>query len=114
MSSEAYRPENIYKRNRYWGQPYPHGVNDQDTACMIDIDEAGFKLESKDRNRGKVPKHKRANVQGKYKKGAGSVNLLMGVSGDEVDPFEFHNLYTGSLNTWNSIASWRILLNGWI
>ena len=26
--------------------------------------------------------------------------MLMGVSGDEVDPFEFHNLYTGSLNTW--------------
>jgi hypothetical protein len=43
-SSEAYRPENIYKRNRYWRQPYPKGVNDQDTACMIDIDEAGFKL----------------------------------------------------------------------
>ena len=53
-SSEAYHPENIYKRNRYWGQPYPQGVNDQDTACMIDIDEAGFKIESKDRKRGKV------------------------------------------------------------
>ena len=99
-SSEAYRPENVFKRNRYWGEAYPRGVNDQDTASMIDIDEAGFKLESKDRKRGKVTKQKRANAQGKYKKGAGSVNLLMGVSGDELDPFEYHNLYTGSLNTW--------------
>jgi hypothetical protein len=99
-SSEAYRPENILRRNRYWGQPYPHGVNDQETSQMIDIDEAGFKLESKDRKRGKVTKQKRANAPGKYKKGVRSVNLLMGISGDEADPFEFHNLYVGSLNTW--------------
>ena len=41
-SSEAYRTENIFKRNRYWGEPYLRGVNDQDTASMIDIDEVGF------------------------------------------------------------------------
>ena len=44
-------------------------------------------------------KAEEANAQGKYKKGAGRINLLMGVSGDEQDPFEFHHLYTGSLNT---------------
>ena len=67
---------------------------------MIDFDEAGFKLESKDRRRGKVTKQKRANASAKYKKGAGSVNLLMGISGDELNPFEYHELYIGSLNTY--------------
>jgi len=52
-SNEAYRPANLQKRNAYWGTAYPAGVNDQDTSCMIDIDKAGFKLESKDRRRKK-------------------------------------------------------------
>jgi hypothetical protein len=67
---------------------------------MIDIDEAGFKLKSKDRKRGKVSKQKRANSPAKYKKGIRSVNLLMGFSWNEVDPFKFRNLYTCALNTW--------------
>jgi hypothetical protein len=41
-SCEAYCPENIFKRNRYWGEPYPAGMNDQPTEVMIDIEEAGF------------------------------------------------------------------------
>ena len=52
ISGEAYRPLNLYKRDVYWREAYPVGISDQDTACMIDIDEAGFKLESKDRKRG--------------------------------------------------------------
>lgn len=92
-SSEAYRPVNLFKRDRYWGEAYPNGVNDQDTTIMIDIDEAGFKLESKDRKRGKMPKHLRANAKGKYKKGSRGVSLLMGISGDQQDPFEFHRMF---------------------
>ncbi|KAL7530091.1 hypothetical protein ACHAXR_003304 [Thalassiosira sp. AJA248-18] len=68
--SEAYRPVNINKQDRYWGEAYPGGVNDQNTVCMIDIHEAGFKLESKDRKRGKVTTQRRADARGKYKKGA--------------------------------------------
>jgi hypothetical protein len=32
----------------------------------------------------------------------------MGVSGDEVDPFEFHNLYTGSLNMLDLLRLTRV------
>ena len=93
-SCEAYRPANLHKRDSYWREPYPAGVNDQATANMIDIDEALFKLETKDRKKGKMPKHMRADAKGKYKKGAKGVSLLMGISGDEQDPFEFHQMFS--------------------
>jgi len=93
-SDDAYRPVNIRKRKDYWRRSYPRGINDQDTARMIDIDEARFKLESQNRIRGKVTKQKRVDARGKYKKGAGGINLLMGVSGDDQDPFEFHQMFS--------------------
>ena len=43
--NEAYRPVNLSKRADCWRESYPSGVNDQDTAYMIEINEAGFKLE---------------------------------------------------------------------
>jgi hypothetical protein len=71
------------------------------TESMIDIDEAGFKIGDKDRKRGKVSRHRRCNGRGKYKKGVKGVSLLMGISGDDQDPFEFHKLYTeGGTDTW--------------
>ena len=63
-SSEAYRPINLFKRDHYWGEVYPNRVNDKNTTIMIDADEAGFKLKSKDRERGKMPKHVRADAKG--------------------------------------------------
>ena len=100
-SDEAYRPDNVYKRERYWSRSFPRGVHDQDTDYMIDIDEALFKLESQDRKRGKVAKCRRCDARGKFKKGVPGVSLLMGISGDENDPFEFHRTYyEGGTNTW--------------
>ena len=100
-SNEAYRPVNLNKRSDYWSKPFPDGVADQETEDMIDIDEAGFKLESKDRKRGKVGKQRRADARGKYKKGAKGTSLLMGISGDPVDPFEFHQQFSeGGTNLW--------------
>ena len=57
---------------------------------MIDIDEAGFKIDDQDRKRGKVTKQRRVNSKGKYKKGDRNVSLLMGISGDQQDSFEFY------------------------
>ena len=100
-SNEAYRPLNLSRRAEYWQQSYPAGVHDQDTARMIDIDEAGFTFLSKDRKRGKVTKQRRADARGNFKKGGGRVNLLMGISGDSQDPFEFHKLITeGGTDLW--------------
>ena len=61
---------------------------------MIDLYEAGFKLESQDRKRGKVTKQRGADARGKYKKGDRNVGLLMGISGHQQDPFEFHQLFS--------------------
>ena len=61
---------------------------------MIDIDEAGFKLESQDRKQGKATKQKRVDARGAYKKGDHNVSLLMGISGDQQDPFEYHETFT--------------------
>ena len=68
-SSEADRPTNLEKCKDHWEEPCPFGVNAQDTASMIDIDEAGFKIDNQDKKRGKVTKQRRAKSKGKYKKG---------------------------------------------
>ena len=99
-SNEAYWPDNLRKRRRYWKKAYPHGVNGEDTRDMIDIDEALFKLESQDCKYGKVTKSRRCDARGKYKKGAGGASLLMGISGDEQNHFEFRRQYLGGTSLW--------------
>ena len=49
------------------------------------------------------------------KKGAKGVSLLIGISGDEQDPFEFHQMFSEGGQTFGaSTVSWRNLLNGWM
>jgi len=68
---------------------------------MIHIDEAQFKLQSQDYKRDKVTRQMRCDAQCKYKKGAGAVSLIMGISGDEQNPFEFSKQYSsGGNNCW--------------
>ena len=46
-------------------------------------------------------KQRRANERGKCKKGAKGVSLLMGIYGDEQDPFEFHQMFSeGGTDLW--------------
>ena len=47
---------------------------------VIDIDKSNFKLESHNQIFGKVTRERRCDARGKYKKGAGSVSLLMAIS----------------------------------
>jgi hypothetical protein len=49
----------------YWECGWPLGIADEDTSNMIDIDEAGFKLDSTDRSYGKVAREFQANLRGK-------------------------------------------------
>lgn len=74
-SKLAYLPINLTKRDNYWAMPPPLGVHGVDINLMIDIDEAQFKLESQDQKYGKVVRE--------VQKGAGSVSLLLAISGDE-------------------------------
>jgi len=39
-------------------------------------------------------KNLRANAKGKYKKVSMGVSLLMGISCDQQDPFEFHRMFS--------------------
>jgi hypothetical protein len=77
-SDQAYRPINLLKRWNYWREAYPLGVRGEDTDYIIDIDEAKFKLESQDCKRGKVTQQRQCDARGRYKKGAGGINLIMG------------------------------------
>lgn len=100
-SDAAYRPINLSKRRQYWGETYPRGINGVDVRDVIDIDEAQFKLESQNRKFGQMPKQLRCDARGSYRKGAPGVSLLMGISGDDIDPFEFHQSFTeGGTNLW--------------
>ncbi len=80
-STEAHTPINLHKRDNYWNREFPFGVKGEETDNMIDIDECHLKLESQNRKYGKTTKQSRCDSRGMYKKGAGGVSVLMGISG---------------------------------
>lgn len=99
----AYLQVNLHKQHMYWNAAFPDGVSGESTRDIIDIDESNYKLESQNRKFGKVTRAKRCDARGKYKKGAGSVSLLMAISGDERvgEAFSFHRCFTeGGTNLW--------------
>ena len=99
----AYIPLNQFKHDQYWGAAYPDGVMGESTRDVIDLDESCFKLESQNRKYGKVTRQRRCDARGKYRKGAGTISLLMAISGDERvgEAFSFHRTYTeGGTNQW--------------
>jgi len=60
-------------------------------------------MKSQNRKFGKVTRERQCDALGKYKKGAGSVSLLMAISGDERvgEAFSFHRCFTeGGTNLW--------------
>ena len=99
----AYFQLNLFKRQQYWHAAYPDGTLNESTRDVIDLDESNYKLETQNRKFGKVTREKRCNATGKYKKGEGSVSLLMAISGDERagQSFSFHRCYTeGGTDLW--------------
>jgi hypothetical protein len=91
----AYFELNLYKRERYWHAEYPEGVSGESTRDVIDLDESNYKLETQNHKFGMVIREKRCDARGKYKKGEGSVSLLMVISGDkrEGESFSFHRCF---------------------
>ena len=57
-ADEAYGLINLSKRCQYWKEEYLVGIKGIDVRDAIDIDEAMFKLESQDRQRGNVTKQR--------------------------------------------------------
>lgn len=110
-SQDAYKPINLAKRKFYWERTYPLGIAGEQTSRIIDIDEARFKLESADRKYGKVAREFRSNLRGKYKKGAPGSNLIMAISGDGNNSYEFHQQFTeGGTDLWRFFCFMRDLI----
>ena len=94
----AYAPVNLRKRNYYRTQPPPLGMAGVALADIIDIDEAGFKLEDQNRKHGKTVAALRCHQQGVYGRGT-KLNLLLAITGDDVNRMRWHEIWTNGGTT---------------
>ena len=77
---QAYTYRNLFRRYRYWTMPYPHGIADTARDDLIDVDEAGIKLEHANRRMGKASLSGRVRDRGNYGHGVNHT-LKMAISG---------------------------------
>ena len=75
---------------------FPEGVSKESTCDVIDIDKSNYKLKFQNRKFEKVTWKRHCDARGKYRKGVGSVSLLMAILGDERvgEAFSFHRCFT--------------------
>ena len=88
----AYTPTNQLKRELYWTMPPPLGMVGVDISDIIDIDEAGFKLEHSNRSFGKTVSALRCTQNGVYGRGE-KLNLLLAICGDDIDNMRWHETW---------------------
>ena len=88
----AYTPGNLRKRELYWTMPPPLGMAGVPIADIIDIDEAGFKLEHTNRKFGKTVTALRCTDEGVYNHGK-KINLLLAISGDPIHNMRWHEMW---------------------
>ena len=79
---QAFLPVNVQKRWAYFNMAYPFGIADIRHEDMIDIDEAGFILESSNRTRGKAYSGVRVVEAGHYARVGDKVTLLHAICGE--------------------------------
>eukprot|EP00536_Pseudo-nitzschia_multiseries_P008116 jgi/Psemu1/19608/gm1.19608_g len=65
-ANQAFTFRNLYKRFRYWTMDYPFGIADIRRDDMIDVDEAGIKLEHANKKMGKCSLCGRVQQRGNY------------------------------------------------
>ncbi len=88
----AYLPVNKQKRQLFWRANYPHGREDVRTRDMIDMDEAGFKVEASNPKFGKVVSWLRCYLEGQYNRDA-KLNCMMAIAADRNYDMEWHDLW---------------------
>ena len=88
----AYWPVNVNKRNRFWRCDYPHGRNNVRTKDQIDMDEAGFKIESTNPKYGKTVSWLRCYLEGQFNRDK-KLNLMMAISADPAYNMEWHDMW---------------------
>jgi hypothetical protein len=99
----AYFQLNLFKCQQYWHAEYPDGTLGKSTRDVFELNKSSYKLEMQNRKFVQVMREKQYDARGKYKKGDGSVSLLMAISGNEQagQSFSFHRCYTeGGTDLW--------------
>jgi hypothetical protein len=96
---QALLPINIQKRWAFWNLPYGSGgIADIRRQDIIDLDECGVEVMSSDRSWGKAYVGKRVRQPGAYGRDT-KINLLLAISGDDVDRYRWSEHWTGEGTT---------------
>ena len=74
---------NLHKRDKFWTANYPHGRANVSTRDMIDMDQAGMKIEATNPQFGKTVSWERCHFDGAYNRER-KLNLMMAVARDLV------------------------------
>ena len=85
----AYWAINLRKREQFWHEIYPHGRADVLTSDMIDMDQAGMKIEASNPRYGKTVLWQRSHFDGSYNRDK-KLNLMMAISADRAYNMEWH------------------------
>jgi len=88
----AYLPANLQKRHMFWYDNYPFGRANIRTSDMIDMDQAGFKIESTNPGFGKTVSWLRCDDAGQYNRDM-KVNCMMAISADTKCNMECHDIW---------------------
>lgn len=88
----AFWPINLHKRWMFWNLPYPLGCADVSTRDMIDMDQAGLKIEASNPHFGKTVSCERCHFEGAYNRDA-KLNLMMAVCADPNYDMEWHDYW---------------------
>ena len=83
---------NLHKREQFWNANYPFGRANIRTKDMIDMDEAGFKIEATNYGRGKSVSWSRCHTEGAYNRER-KLNCMMAVSADPDINMSWHDLW---------------------
>ncbi len=79
-----------------WGEPF--GIADTPIQDVVDLDEAGIKLEHSNRKQGKTPTIMRCDNDGVYNREQ-KTNLLLAICGDENYNQSWHEMWEGEGTT---------------
>ena len=88
----AFLPLNRYKRHVFWNHNYPLGRAEVHMQDMIDVDEAGFKIESTNPSFGKTVSWLRCYLVGEYNRDK-KVNCMMAISADANYNMAWHDIW---------------------
>lgn len=79
LAFQALLPAQLMRRHRFWNWNFPYGIANVPTNELIDVDEAGVRVQDCNQKYGKAPQGVRVVMKGNYEKGA-KWTLIIAVS----------------------------------